>query len=328
MYSSSATNISTVNWPKGINTNFLILPVPNISETVIARALEYICGNCYYFDKEHVKKTVVVPGINPSKQLLSKSIQMEALFQEAVGDCANNQNLLDYHRLQSHPSRQTSLLKSDAISTIATMTQNVINAQVDGYVMNKISVLFSLPYGKPQGLHVDDVRSPSEITCDGEMLGVIFALQNGTKLDIGTSYDMCLTYSIPAASIFLFSGKCWHRGSAYMTNNVRIHMTFIPSHLSKKKGVNDNLIPVGLKCPVIDCKSNDGRLQTFTKEQLYNHWRLKHQQTYHVSLGKYLKSQEGINVIQCPDCKKGFTSTDGLKIHQRSKCKLRKAVSY
>jgi hypothetical protein len=84
---------------------------------------------------------------------------MEALFREAVGKCADDNDQLDYHRLQSHPSRQSSLLKSDAISTIATMTQNVINAQVEGYVMNKLSMLLSLPFGHPQGIHIDDFRS-------------------------------------------------------------------------------------------------------------------------------------------------------------------------
>jgi hypothetical protein len=61
------------------------------------------------------------------------------------------------------------------------MTQNVINAQVEGYVMNKLSVLLSLPFGHPQGIHVDDFRSQDDIKSDGEILSVIFALQNGTS---------------------------------------------------------------------------------------------------------------------------------------------------
>jgi hypothetical protein len=278
---------TTINWPKGTNTNFLILPVPNVTPVVIDRALEFICGNCIYYDKEHTKKTLfVLPGITDSKKVLSKPITMEALFQEAVGKCADDKDQLDYHRLQSHPSRQSSLLKSDAISTIVTMTQNVINTQVEGYVMNKLSVLVSLPFGHPQGIHVDDFRSQGDINSDGEMLSVIFALQNGTRLDIGTSYDHSMTYTIPSASMFLLSGKCWHRGSAYMTANIRLHMTFIPGSMSKKKSARDNLIPVGLRCPVLDCVSNCVRKQTFTKEQLYNHWRLRHRNTYHISLGK------------------------------------------
>jgi hypothetical protein len=77
---------TTINWPKGTITNFLILPVPNVSPVVIDRALEFICGNCIYYDKEHKKKTLfVLPGITDSKKVLSKPIVLEALFREAVG---------------------------------------------------------------------------------------------------------------------------------------------------------------------------------------------------------------------------------------------------
>lgn len=104
------------------------------------------------------------------------------MFTDAIGDGCDEDDLVDYHRLQSHPSRQASLLKNDSIQTIVVSTQNVVKDQCGDYAMLKLSVLYSIPGGRPQGFHVDDPRTTMEINEQGEMISVVFALQNDTKI--------------------------------------------------------------------------------------------------------------------------------------------------
>jgi hypothetical protein len=243
---------------------------------------------------------------------------LEALFLDAVGDCADNLNLLDYYRLQSNPSRQSSWLKCPEINTIIAATQSVVDTQCSGYVLKKLSVLYSRPNGQPQGIHVDDPRPINEIVNEGEMISAIFALQDDTKLDIGLNNQERKTYSIPSGSMFLFSGKCWHGGAVHPSNNVRIHMYFGPKLQSHKQ---DNTIAVGYTCPVNDCFCNIGRIRSFTKSQIYNHWRLHHKHELVISLDKYRKHIMGHCIYECSSCHKGYLSQDGLKRHKRTRCK-------
>jgi hypothetical protein len=74
--------------------------------------------------------------------------------------------------------------------------------------MYRLSILYSLPNGNAQGLHVDDGRTKEEQEADGELLSVIFAMLDDTKLDICENHEDRKTYSIPSGSIFLFSGRC------------------------------------------------------------------------------------------------------------------------
>jgi hypothetical protein len=320
--SNKASAVTSIQWPNGKNSNFLILPVPNVSSSITQNALSYICGNCFYYDKDKTRKQPYIIDIEPSKQLLSKAIQLEALFLNAVGKSVDDPQLVDYRRYQTLPSRQSSLLKSTDIKTIVTATQNVIDAQVDGYVMAKLSILYSLSFGSAQGLHVDDIRIEEDIKKDGEHLSVIFALQDNTKLDIGMNEKMRKTYSIPSGSMFLFSGNCWHGGSVHLTNNARIHMLFVKKG-SMRHGKIENLIPVGFQCPVESCQSNVGRIISFTKEQMYNHWRIYHKDQLGISLGKYRQQLTGKMLLQCPNCQKFFTKEEGMKRHQQSRCKQR-----
>jgi hypothetical protein len=112
-----------MQWPHGENCQFLILPV-TVSSKVMMDAQSFICGNCYYYDKEEGKR---------KPQIVSKAIQMEALFTEAAGHGTDDSNLMDYQRFQTNPSRQTSLLKSPAIAAIVSATQCMIDSQVTGY---------------------------------------------------------------------------------------------------------------------------------------------------------------------------------------------------
>jgi hypothetical protein len=310
-------------WPKGNNSNFLILSVPYVTDRMMQNVMSFVCGNCIYEDEGKTKKKPIVDGVTPSPQVVSTPINLEALFTDAVGDGADNQNQQDFHRFQSHPSRQKSLLKCQSLASIVSATQFVINQQISGYTLFRLSVLYSLSSGKHQGMHVDDGRSIDDIRRDGEMLSVIFALQDGTKLDIcrsDTDLVSRKTYIIPSGSMFLLSGKCFHGGSTYKLNNVRIHMMFVTNNIAKvwKK---ENTIPLVYVCPVANCHDNKGRPRTFSRTQLYDHWKLFHKSKLGLSLGKYENHMLGKDIIRCEGCQKGFTSRAGLKRHQRSRCR-------
>jgi hypothetical protein len=290
---SSPGNIP-IAWPKGNISSFFILPVPNVTQRKIDEAISFIRGNCYFLRKNDSKK--YKPHIERrlhGQQQLSQLIQLESLFTDAVGEAANDDRFVDYHRFQSNPSRQRSFLKCEHIRNIVASVQNVVTAQCGDYAMSKLSVLYSIPGGKPQGLHVDYPRSDEDVGNEG--------------------------------AIFMFNGSFRHGGSAYSTHNIRLHMYFVPSAI-RKSNKKDNSIPIGFTCPVSSCSFNiGGRSYAFTKTQLYNHWRDHHKKELGISVEKYRsRIVDGRDVIQCPLCKKGFTTgIIGLKRHQRARCKKR-----
>lgn len=277
-----------IAWPKGINTSFFILPVPNVTEANLTGALSFISGNCYYKKKDPKRYKPSIDGIVPEKQIVSKAIQLESLFLDATGDAADEDKSTDYARFQTNPSRQSSLLKSEHIKKIVHLTQKVVQAQCSGYVLTKLSVLCSLPGGQQQGIHTDDHRPPSQVESEGEMISVIFALQNDTKVDIEVNRPPHRqTFGFPSATILVFSGNLRHGGSAYNEVNIRLHMYFFPGDAAKHNK-KENLIPLGLTCPVASCSFNvGGRSHPFTKTSLYNHWRNHHKKEFCISVGKY-----------------------------------------
>ena len=71
-------------------------------------------------------------------------------------------------------------MKNPAFFKILSLTQVAIDQYITGYALHKCSVLYSWSFGKPQGLHVDDVRSTDDIERESEMLSAIFALQDSS----------------------------------------------------------------------------------------------------------------------------------------------------
>lgn len=195
---------------------------------------------------------------------------------------------MDYRRYQTPPNRQQSLMKCSAIAHIVASAQRVIDSQVHGFSMYRLSILYSLPNGKSQGLHVDDERTKQEQETDSELLSVIFAMLDDTRLGICKNHEDRKTYSIPSGSIFLFSGSCRHGGLSYATHNLRIHMFFVKNQLVKvwKK---ENTVRLVFHCPVTDCVCNTIKKRSFTKSQWYDHWRHVHRDKFGISVGKYLK---------------------------------------
>lgn len=314
------SNGETIRWPNGNNCQFLILPVNNASAITMKDALSFVCGNSFFYDKESKKSIPSSNGIEPSRKILSKAIQLEGLFTEASGRGADEEQSLDYHRYQSPSSRQQSLLKCEAIAKIAASIHTVIEAQITGYSLYRITVLYSLPFGRAQGLHFDDHRNEDAQKKDGEMLSVLFALMDNTKLDICQHGEERKTYSIPAGTMFLFSGKCLHGGSSYSDHNIRLHMFFTRDHLIRVLR-KENIVPWVFNCPVPSCVCNTTKKRSFTKSQWYDHWRNTHRAVVGLSLGNYLKEQSGLDIYRCVKCLKGFTTMKGLKRHSRSRCK-------
>jgi len=67
-------------------------------------------------------------------------------------------------------------MKNPAFVKVLALTQFAIDSLVNGYTLHKCSILYSLPNGPEQGLHVDDLRSSEDIERDGELLSVVLAL--------------------------------------------------------------------------------------------------------------------------------------------------------
>jgi hypothetical protein len=263
-------------------------------------------------------------GIEPGQQVLSKPIQLEAVFKEAyLEKPTDDDTKFDYKRYQSNPSRQQSLMKSTSFSKLIALTQLEIDNRVANYTLLKCSILYSLAFGEEQGLHIDDTRDSATIERDGEILSVLLALQDNTKLDIANDKGNRKTFAIASASMFLFSGTCLHGGSGFFTNNARIHMTFAKT---KKHAMisRDNIIKLVFRCPVESCECNKSTpVKTMARHQLQQHWRHVHADKYIISLSKYEDYLRGVNLIHCGLCGKAFNDQHGLRRHVKRGCRGR-----
>lgn len=320
--SSSLQIPELMPWPKGINTNWTIVPVPNVPNSLIEQCLSFICGNCFFYDKAQKKCKPLIMGIEASQQILSKPIQLEAVFKEAsLGKVTDDEPLFDNKRYQSNPSRQQSLMKDTSFSKLIALTQLAVNSRVANYTLLKCSIMYSLAFGYEQGLHIDDTRDTASIERDGEILSVLFALQDNTKLDIANDKGTRKTVAVPSAFMFLFSGTCLHGGSAFLANNARIHMTFAKS---KKHAMvpRDNVVRLVFRCPVKSCECNKSiPVKTMARHQLLQHWRHVHSEKFIISLSKYEKSLCGVNIIRCGVCGKAFNDKRGLRRHVKRGCR-------
>jgi len=317
---SSADVKTSMSWTMGKNSNWKIVPVENVPASLTTDCLSFICGNCFFYDVKKVKTRPYVIGVEASPQVLSNKIQLEALFSDAIGTGTDDETNCDSRRFQSHPSRMQSLMKNQAFSKIVSLTQLAIDKHVTGYSVHKYSVMYSLSFGKPQGLHIDDVRTPEAIENEGEMLSAIFALQDNTRLDIANGAGERQTYAIPRGSMFLFSGTCIHGGTMFATNNARIHMSFVKMDMLKKTS-KDNLFPILYHCPIKDCFRNaEETKKAMTRDQLQDHWKNVHRKKIGVSLWKYEKRCIGQTFLHCDVCRNVFTSKRGLAQHMKKRC--------
>lgn len=317
------TTKTSIEWPKaGKNSQFLIMNIPTLYPSIIREALEFISNCCCYKYTPRQKKYLSFPGILRDNENELDPIVLEQLFIDPIGINGDETDNLDTKRFQSSPDDQEKIKKSSAIAKILDRVETIVNDNANKpYVFNKVSIIYSRPFGQPQGIHHDDYRDTTVIEKEGEMLSVIVALMENTKLDIKDDYDQRKTFAIPAGSMFLFSGSCDHGGSSYNVGNVRLHIEFVPkSNNPEQDIVSSNIVPKRFICPVEHCTTHHDCLTFSSKSRLYDHWHKKHLTCEGISLGKYIARSQGKNLMLCETCKKGFNSRKGLSRH-RKRCK-------
>lgn len=320
--------MSSIQWPTaGSNSKFLIMDIPLLPPTVIREALEFISTRCCYKYTTHHTKFLSFPSILRDIDCKDDPVVLEQLFIDPIG-IENNETInLDPKRFQTSPSDQDKIRESKAIIKIVDDVTTVVNANANKpYVSHKISIIYSRPFGEPQGIHQDDYRDVAAIEQEGEMISVIVALMDNTKLDIKNNNGERKTYSIPSGTMFLFSGSCEHGGSSYTVSNARLHIEFIPRKECGEQLALHNLIQQRYFCPIDACPLNDDGSSFPTKSRLYDHWRKKHLCDEGISVGKYIAMTKGKTILLCQTCKKGFTSKKGLSRHQK-RCKGLRNVS-
>mmetsp|Transcript_10026 Transcript_10026/g.18798 ORF Transcript_10026/g.18798 Transcript_10026/m.18798 type:complete len:326 (+) Transcript_10026:119-1096(+) len=309
-----------IQWPKGINTNWSIVQVPNFPLSLARDCLSFICGNCIFYNKSGCKSRPFIGGIDPSPSIVSRPIVLETLFKDALEGGTDNEALRDFFRYQSHPSRQQSLMKHPAFARLVALTQSAIDQRVRNYVVHKCSILYSLPHGPQQGLHIDDIRSNEDIDRQGELLSVVLALQDNTKLDIANDKGERQTFQIPFGSMFLLSGTCLHGGASFLSNNCRVHLTFVKKEFNKNID-KDNGISLVYTCPDKDCAYNSGDMaKTVTLVQLQDHWKFVHRKKHGLTLKQFKKILEGSDIYTCQKCGKRFCNTRSFHHHLKVTC--------
>ena len=230
------------------------------------------------------------------------------------------------HRYQTAPDDAPKLLKEcKQLQQIVNLAQINIDKQVKGYAPSNVSLLYSLPKGKPQGFHQDDYRSDTIVKRDGPLLSVIIALQNDTKLDVKQNNDKRNTYCIPMGSMFVFDGKLMHGCSAYTSHNLRLHLYFkYVGDIEGTKGGDGsedvkvepngvNEIAKVFRCPIEDCDHRRKKIN-FTDEGINNHWRIHHRKEEKMGLKTYEAAQAG-TLKECAVCKKTCFNRERLEYH-------------
>lgn len=310
-----------ISWPKGINTNWTIAPIQNFPSSLATQCLSFICGNCFFYTKYNKKASKPsITDIVAGPQIISEPIELESLFTAALEGGTDDDHLIDYHRFQSHPSRLQSLMQCPAFARLLSLVQVAIDDRVSNYALYKCSILYSRPRGNEQGLHIDDIRTKQDIEKDGELLSVVVALQDDTKLDIANYEKTRQTYKIPVGSMFLFSGTCLHGGAKYHTANARVHLMFMKSNFVNDAN-RENAISLVFPCPDKDCPYNRGdRVKTVTHSQLQDHWKNVHRKKHGLTLDQFRKSMKGTPIIRCEQCGKGFVNGKSFKIHCNNTC--------
>jgi hypothetical protein len=311
-------------FPNGRQNKLVTLHLDSLRDEVIEGAYKYISKHGYHYTPTNGKKHIVVPrGLMCPAVDRTQSIEFESLFKEALDDGSDNMQHRDYYRYQTNPDMAPKLLECPEIKDIVNRVQVCINRQVNGYIATKISFLYSLPGGKPQGWHQDDARDEGKIVRAGSLISAIVALQNDTKLDVRNGSFERKTFVIPRGTMFIFDGKLVHGGAAYQAHNLRIHIYFEKqSEEGGSTGNNtdkENTITHTYICPVTSCPKNIDK-QFLTLSQMRNHWRMKHAPLEKIGWKRYEAKLRG-NLEKCAQCSRTFLSVNGLKKHISQKHK-------
>jgi hypothetical protein len=305
-------------FPSGTQNKLITLHLDSLRDDLIEGAFKYISKHGYHYTPTNGKKHIIVPrGCTSSAGDRTHSIEFESLFKEALDDGSDNMQHRDYYRYQTNPDMSNKLLECPEIKEILNRVQVCINRQVKGYVPTKLSILYSLPGGKPQGWHHDDGRDEGEIVNAGSLLSAIVALQNGTMLDVRNGSFERKTFIIPKGTMFILDGKLVHGGSAYQTHNLRMHIYFMKqvddAGIHPNNNAGDNIIAHTYRCPVEGCHKYITKCN-LTLSQMRNHWRMKHAGVEKMGWKRYEANLRG-NLHKCEQCSNTYLSLNGLKKH-------------
>lgn len=317
-------NIPRFPFLSGSLNQFAIIPIEGFHQSLADGVFAYVAKHGFHLISTKQRKAVVVPRMKASLNEKTFSIQFRSLFINSIKDGATSSNEHDYYRYQTDPDDAPKMLKEcKALQQLVNLAQINIDKQVKGYVAFKVSILYSMPNGKPQGFHHDDYRCDSVCKMEGPLLSVIIALQDGTKLDLKKNKDERNTYSIPMGSMFVFDGKLMHGGSAYKTHNLRVHLYFKYKRDTEETKGGDggedvkrdgiDRVAYVFRCPVKSCDHRKRKIN-FTYDDLYNHWRDRHRKDEKISLKMY-KARLGGDWEKCDVCEKTFFTRERLEIH-------------
>jgi hypothetical protein len=315
-------------FPIGTQNKCITLHIDSLTDDLIEGALKFISKHGYHYTPTNKKKHIIVPrGCTSSVPDRTHSIEFESLFKEALDDGSDNMQHRDYYRYQTNPDSAPKLLECPEIKEILNRVQVCMNRQVNGYTPTKISFLYSLPGGKPQGWHQDDTRDEGRIITAGSLISAIVALENDTKLDVRNRKFERKTFIIPKGTMFVFDGKLVHGGSAYQKHNLRIHIYFMKMVDKGGSGEqshndSDNAIAHTYRCPVEGCPKCISKCN-LTLSQMRNHWRMKHAAVENMGWKRYEASLKG-NLHKCEQCGKTYLSVNGLNKHISQKHKRRR----
>jgi hypothetical protein len=128
--------------------------------------------------------------------------------------------------------RRQGLLKKDMIPNILEQTQNIIDTLYPSLFLSDSVVLVSLPGCAEQKPHTDyDANSLNGISSSVIPRGVLVALEENTTLEVWPgSHDtnkrgiQKRTIRLDSGDVIIFRGDVVHAGSAYKSENTRIHI--------------------------------------------------------------------------------------------------------
>ena len=305
---------NSVHWLPGNNHQFHLICVPNLSNALRRKAITFISNSCYYDDRWKRPTFIRLPQIKVDGSP-KVTIKMSRMFKTAVGEGACEKNNSDLYRYQTEFEDHDLLMKNSSVRDIVTLASQVVGDVAPGFIAAKACVLYSLPRGKPQGVHADDYRSKEEKKNGSEMLTAIVSLMSGTTMDIIDAHRQRVTLQIPEGWLFLFSGDLVHGGSAYSDVNARLFIRFV--HHTEQSDVRDDIARMKI-CPCTKCEYHKIK-KVFTTRALVDHWVHCHRVEEELTMRQYIAVLNGAEKMTCR-CGVIFVTGKGFKRHVRE-CK-------
>jgi hypothetical protein len=164
-------NIPTFPFLSGRLNQFATIPIEGFNQSLADGVFNYVAKHGFHYTPSNHKKLIVVPRMKASKDERTYSIEFRSLFMNSIDNGVISAGQRDYHRYQTGPDDGPKLLKAcKSLQQLLNLAQINIDKQVEGYVATEVSILYSLPNGKPQGFHMDNYHSDALAKRDGPLL--------------------------------------------------------------------------------------------------------------------------------------------------------------